>query len=177
MDAPNWFPLELYNFLINKAPRTFLLQNMDSLWKIWTISHRWKKNLGPEHISLAKFGPVASFCGFWKLLRQVSSAAHNVLKPHSRWNCTLHSFPCTLRKFWERCVRPTVAYWWKPVIHFSRYATVDTTNALSSYFMTIDMHRFAFMAGLQWEQIFQSGSKYFRKICSWGNQIGGGGPN
>ena len=33
----------------------------------------------------------------------------------------------------------------KPVTQFSRYATVDTTNVLSSYFMTIDMHRFAFM--------------------------------
>ena len=31
---------------------------MDSLWKIWTTSHRWK-NIDPEHISLAKRGAVA----------------------------------------------------------------------------------------------------------------------
>ena len=33
----------------------------------------------------------------------------------------------------------------KPVTQFSRYGTVDTTNVLSSYFMTVDMHRFALM--------------------------------
>ena len=37
-----------------------------------------------------------------------------------------------------------------------RYASVDTTNVLSSYFMTIDMHRFAFM----W--LVYSRNKFFR---------------
>ena len=31
----------------------------------------------------------------------------------------------------------------KTVIQFYRHASVDTTNVLSSYFMTVGMHRFA----------------------------------
>ena len=33
MDPPKWFP----------TPECILLQNMDSLWRIWTTCHRWKK--------------------------------------------------------------------------------------------------------------------------------------
>ena len=47
------------------------------------------------------------YWGFWKLLRCISSAAHNVLYPHSRQNCTQHSFPRTLRNFCKHCIRPT----------------------------------------------------------------------
>ena len=73
----------------------------------------------------------------------------------------------------ERCVRPTKTYWWKPVIQFSRYATVDTTNVLSSYFMTVDMHRFAFL----WLVHMYSRNKFFRmgpKNLFPGEQILGG---
>ena len=78
----------------------------------------------------------------------------------------LHSFPHS-----ERCVRPTKAYWWKTVIQLSRYATMDTTNVLSSYFMTVDMHRFAFL----W--LVYSRNKFFRmgpKNLFQGEQILGG---
>ena len=44
----------------------------------------------------------------------------------------------------------------KPVIQFSRYASVDTTNVLRSYFMTVEMHRFALM----W--LVYSRNKFFR---------------
>ena len=87
------------SFSINKDPtELILLQNIDSLWKIWTTSHRWK-NVDPQHISLAKLGPVAylgRFRGFWKLLRPISSAAV-VSFPAARNT----QFPCTL------CDEPT----------------------------------------------------------------------
>ena len=38
----------------------------------------------------------------------------------------------------------------------SGYATVDTTNVFSTYFLTVDMHRFVFM----W--LACSGNKFFR---------------
>ena len=42
MDPPKLVPPGT-NFSINKdPPELILLQNMDSLWKIWTTSHRWK---------------------------------------------------------------------------------------------------------------------------------------
>ena len=47
-------------------------------------------------------------------------------------------------------------HWWKLVIQFSRYASVDTTNVLSGYFMTVDMHGSAFM----W--LVYSRNKFFR---------------
>ena len=81
-------------------------------------------------------------------------AAHNVasfpVEPHTAF------IICTLYNFCKHCVRPTEAYWWKPVIQFSRCATVDTTNVLSSYFMTVDMHRDAF----KW--LVYSRSTFFR---------------
>ena len=55
----------------------------------------------------------------------------------------------------------------KTVIQFYRHASVDTTNVLSSYFMTVGMHRFA------WSTVgtyFQSGSKYF-KIPGWRSTV------
>ena len=50
------------------------MKNLDHLTQM--------KNVDPEHISLAKFGPVAYLGGllrFLELLRPVSSAAHDVL--------------------------------------------------------------------------------------------------
>ena len=56
------------NFLINKdPPKLILLQNMDSRWKIWTASHRWK-NVDLAHILLTKFGPVAYLRGLLRIL-------------------------------------------------------------------------------------------------------------
>ena len=78
-------------------------------------------------------------------------------KPHSRQNHTLHLIPCTLCKYFcERCVRLTGTYWWKPVTQFSEYASMDTTNILSSHFMIVDKHRFALM----W--LVYSRNKFFR---------------
>ena len=100
MDPPKLVPPGT-NFLINKdPPELMLLQNMDSLLKNLTISQRWK-NVDPEYISLAKFGPVAylgDFRDLWKLLRPISSAACNVLYSHSRLQATL-SFRVHCAKF------------------------------------------------------------------------------
>ena len=114
------------------------------------------KNVDPEHISLTKFGPVAYLGGLLRFLEpnQASKFSNT---------CTVASFPVELHTAFisayivcERCVRPTKSYWWKPLIQFSGYDTVDTTNVLSSYFMTVDMHRFAFL----W--LVYSRNKFFR---------------
>ena len=52
------------NFLINADPPQLVLQNMDSLWKIWTTSHRWK-NVDPEHISQFHDCWYARFAFMW----------------------------------------------------------------------------------------------------------------
>ena len=160
------------NFLINTdPPELILLQNMDSLWKIWTTSHRWK-NVDAEHISFAKLGPMVylgGFWGFWKLLRPVSSAARNVLYSHSQPYATV-SFRAHCAKFVTNTLFDTLrgaaeAYSWKADIRFCRYATVNSTNVLSS-------HWFSFV----W--LVYSGNKFFRvgpniseKFVPGGNQI------
>ena len=76
--------------------------------KIWTPS---EKNIDPQHISLAKFGPLAYLRGFqcfWKLLRPVSLAARNVLYSHSHPPCNtqyLHTlcYVCNQRTFRTLC--------------------------------------------------------------------------
>ena len=47
----------------------------------------------------------------------------------------------------------------EPAIQFTRYATLDTTNFLSSYFMTVDMHRFALMWLVTKNKFFRVGPK------------------
>ena len=56
----------------------------------------------------------------------------------------------------------------KTVIQFYRHASVDTTNVLSSYFMTVGMHRFAWSTVgtyfSEWVQIFQN--SWLEKYCA-----------
>ena len=56
----------------------------------------------------------------------------------------------------------------KTVIRFYRHASVDTTNVLSSYFMTVGMHRFAWSTVgtyfSEWVQIFQN--SWLEKYCA-----------
>ena len=131
------------NFSINKdPPELILLQNMDSLWKIWTTSYRWK-NVDPEYISLAKLGPVAYPWRFLRFLEtthtcQFSSMQYTVVSfPAARKS----HLPCTLCKVCDECMFRTLrgaaeAYSWKAVIHFSRYVTVNSTNVLRSHWFS-----------------------------------------
>ena len=124
-----------------------------------------------EHISLANFGPVAYVGGVVRLLRFLETTlAHQF----SSTRCTAVSFPATrntqllgtLRKFCNkhmfwRLHGAAEAYSWITVIHFSRYATVNSTNVLSS-------HWFSFM----W--LAYSENKLFRagpNICSGGTNF------
>ena len=77
--------------------------------------------------------------------------------------CTVASFPaephaafisayhCT--NFCEHCARPT-----EGILMENSHSVfyVDTTNVLSSYFMTVNMHRFPFM------RMVYSGNQFFR---------------
>ena len=145
------------HFSINMDPLEHIsLQNMNSLWKIWTTSQR-EKNIYPEHISLTKFRPVTyleGYWGFWKLLRRITSAcstqytvASSLAEPHTAFVST-----CIVQFLW-------VLHKPNQGILVETYATVNTTNVLSSYFMIVDMLRFALMwVGTnfsEWLQIFQ----------------------
>ena len=97
---------------------------------------------------------LGGYWGFWKLFRHISSAAHKIqasfpAEPHTAFDSAYIA-----QLFCEHCVRPTKAYWWKPITQLSGYASVDTTNVLSSYF--VEMHRFALM----W--LLYSRNKFFR---------------
>ena len=136
MDPPKLVPPGTIN---KDAPELALLQNMDSLWKIYKCMQTW-------NISLANFGPVAYVGGVVRLLRFLETTlAHQF----SSTQCTGVSFPATcntqllrtLRKFCNkhmfwRLHGATEAYSWITVIHFSRYATVNSTNVLSSHWFS-----------------------------------------
>ena len=66
-------------------------------------------------------------------------------KPRSRRNCTLYSFPRTFAQIFSNAVQGQLRHIDGniTVIQFSRHASVDTTNVLSSYFTTVGMYRFA----------------------------------
>jgi len=113
---------------------------------------------------------VASLGGLLRFLETVQ------VHKFSSTQCTsllaeLHA-PCTLRNYFCECyVRPTGGYWWKPVTQFSAYAIVDTTNVLSSYFMTVDMHRIALMWPVYSRNKFFSVSNVSEKVGPRGNQF------
>ena len=109
----------------------FILQKMDSLWKFGPPPTDKKNNIDPEHISLAKFGPVAYLGGLLRFLE--TTQAHKF----SSTQCTAasfpaertqHSFPRTLHNFCERCTRPNEGILIEPVAQFSGYASVDITK-------------------------------------------------
>ena len=132
------------------TPELILLQNMDTLWKIWTTCHRWK-NVDPQHISLAKFGPVAylaGFRGFWKLLWPVSSAEltgqrqqyiGNVLLSLARqFSRTQHSASAYIVLSLRR-TQVSNAVWrrWGILMKSSHlYETVNSTNVFSSHWFS-----------------------------------------
>ena len=92
-------------------------------------------------------------------------------KPRSRRNCTLYSFPRTFAQIFSNAVQGQLRHIDGniTVIQFSRHASVDTTNVLSSYFTTVGMHRFAWSTVgtycfSEWVQIFQN--SWLEKYCA-----------
>ena len=124
-------------------PRTDFFDKLDprtlfycKMWtpaeKFWPTSHMQMKKHRPWTL---KFGPVAYLGRLLRFLETIPIQAHKFSSTQCT-SCihTLHSIvPKLCKYFCECCVRPTEACWWKPVTQFSGYATVDTTNILSSY--------------------------------------------
>ena len=106
---------------------------MDSCWKIWTTSHRWKK-VEPENVLLTRFGPVAYLGGLLRFLETTQACKF------SSTLCTVASFPGCIR-FHVISYTTQLLLWMlrkanrgilmKPVIQFSEYASVDITNVTS----------------------------------------------
>ena len=108
---------------------------MDSLWKIW--AHRWI-NVDPGTYFTCKIWTSGVCRGVYEVSGNYSGPSvqqHTMYCSHNP-GCTQPSFLHTLYNFWRlntyfkcyvRLLRCT------DVIHFSRHATVDSTNVLSSY--------------------------------------------
>ena len=105
---------------------------MDSLWEIWTTSQRrpwtyftcktWTSGIS------RRFLETTQACQFSSMQYTVVSfpAARKI--HFSRTSCKV----CNERTF-QRLCGAVEAYSWKPVIHLSRYATVNSTDVLSSH--------------------------------------------
>ena len=88
-DPPKLFPPRT-NFSINKDPlELILLQNMDSVWKIWTTSHRLKKTRKPWTYFICKIWTSGVSRRFPRLLETAQA------RQFSSTQCTVVSFPAT----------------------------------------------------------------------------------
>ena len=137
---------------------------MDSQWKIWTTFHQWK-NVDPEriYILLAKFGSVVSEVpGNYSGPSVHQHAIQCSLIPgHTQESLSAY----TVQSLQQMHVSNAAwGRWGLPVIHFSRYATVNSTNVLRSHWLS-----FVWLAC--------SGNKFFRvgpgKFVSGGTNFRG----
>ena len=149
MDPPKLVLLWTNFFYKLGFPELCLLQ------KIWTTSTGEKQTLNIFFVCKILTSGLSR--GFPRFLETTQACQF------SSAQCTLASFPVELYaafismyigQFLWLLYKATEAYWWKPVIQFSGYASVDT---LSSKFTTIDMHWFTFM----W--LAYSGNKF--RVC------------
>ena len=108
--------------------------------------------------NISKFLEV---CGLGNLKYNVQASFP--AEPHAVF---VSAYICS--NFFECCVRPTEAYWWKQSFSF---LDMPLWTPLMSLVVTSRPLACTGLPALQWEHIFQSGSKYFRKICSRRNQF------